>query len=199
MGTHTTPRIGLAWSGNPRNVIDARHSIRLADWVEHLPVEFEYYRLQRTSERTIGSPRIQCFDLVLRRFFARFREHRCTSRMPGPRHHGRYQPSAFVRALGRPTWVLLAHTPDFRWLRDRNASPWYRASSYIDRTRPAIGPVSSNVWLPTYAASLGSRNRSSASCSDACIGLGSARPARHHKGSSWTTQSGTPPPLRNCM
>jgi ADP-heptose:LPS heptosyltransferase len=26
-------------------------------------------------------------------------------------------------ALGRPTWVLLCHTPDYRWLLDRDDSP----------------------------------------------------------------------------
>lgn len=28
-------------------------------------------------------------------------------------------------ALGRPTWTLLAQTPDWRWLNDREDSPWY--------------------------------------------------------------------------
>jgi tetratricopeptide (TPR) repeat protein len=28
-------------------------------------------------------------------------------------------------ALGRPTWTLLARTPDWRWLNDREDSPWY--------------------------------------------------------------------------
>jgi ADP-heptose:LPS heptosyltransferase len=28
-------------------------------------------------------------------------------------------------AFGRPTWVLLPYTPDYRWLLDRNDSPWY--------------------------------------------------------------------------
>jgi ADP-heptose:LPS heptosyltransferase len=28
-------------------------------------------------------------------------------------------------ALARPTWVLLPYTPDFRWLLDRDDSPWY--------------------------------------------------------------------------
>ncbi len=28
-------------------------------------------------------------------------------------------------ALGRPTWILLPHTPDYRWLLDRDDSPWY--------------------------------------------------------------------------
>src|SRR6202042_1185226 len=28
-------------------------------------------------------------------------------------------------ALGRPTWILLPFTPDYRWLLDRDDSPWY--------------------------------------------------------------------------
>ncbi len=28
-------------------------------------------------------------------------------------------------ALGRPTWLLLAHRSDWRWMRDREDSPWY--------------------------------------------------------------------------
>jgi ADP-heptose:LPS heptosyltransferase len=28
-------------------------------------------------------------------------------------------------ALGRPTWILLPFAPDFRWLLNRDDSPWY--------------------------------------------------------------------------
>ncbi|HBK05848.1 MAG TPA: hypothetical protein DDZ81_08265, partial [Acetobacteraceae bacterium] len=28
-------------------------------------------------------------------------------------------------ALGRPAWILLPYTPDYRWLLDRDDSPWY--------------------------------------------------------------------------
>ena len=28
-------------------------------------------------------------------------------------------------ALGKPTWVLLPYTPDWRWMLGRNDSPWY--------------------------------------------------------------------------
>jgi ADP-heptose:LPS heptosyltransferase len=28
-------------------------------------------------------------------------------------------------ALGRPTWILLPHVPDWRWMLDREDTPWY--------------------------------------------------------------------------
>jgi ADP-heptose:LPS heptosyltransferase len=29
--------------------------------------------------------------------------------------------------IGRPTWILLPFSPDWRWLLDRDDSPWYKS------------------------------------------------------------------------
>lgn len=34
-------------------------------------------------------------------------------------------PAHLAGALGRPTWIMLGHVADWRWLMDRNDSPWY--------------------------------------------------------------------------
>jgi hypothetical protein len=39
-------------------------------------------------------------------------------------------------ALGCPAWVLLPHAPDWRWLSDRDDSPWYRSLRLFRQTRP---------------------------------------------------------------
>ena len=53
-------------------------------------------------------------------------------------------------AIGRPTWILLPYTPDYRWLLDRTDSPWYPSvrlfrqsetreyESVIDRVRDEL-------------------------------------------------------------
>lgn len=53
--------------------------------------------------------------------------------------------------LGRPVWILLPYTPDYRWMFDREDSPWYPTAwlfrqtetrewkSVLDRMRSELG------------------------------------------------------------
>ena len=130
------PCIGLVWSGNPNNAIDSRRSIPLADWVAHLPVEFRYFCLQkdvREDDRKVlrSSPFIHsfndgsldfpntaalcdCMDIVI-------------SVDTSVAH--------LSAALGRRTWILLPNLPDWRWLRDREDSPWYPSAKLYRQTK----------------------------------------------------------------
>jgi hypothetical protein len=40
-------------------------------------------------------------------------------------------------ALGRPVWVLLPYSPDFRWLLEREDSPWYPGARLF--RQPSMG------------------------------------------------------------
>jgi tetratricopeptide (TPR) repeat protein len=126
LGEPTRPRVGLVWSGNPNNPIDARRSLRLADWLPHLPAEFHYFCLQRELREddaaVLDSSAIifsydddlldfpntaalcECLDVVI-------------SVDTSPAH--------LSGALGQRTWLLLPFTPDWRWMRDRDDCPWY--------------------------------------------------------------------------
>jgi ADP-heptose:LPS heptosyltransferase len=39
-------------------------------------------------------------------------------------------------AIGRPFWVLVPLAPDFRWLLDREDSPWYPTARLFRQPRP---------------------------------------------------------------
>jgi hypothetical protein len=39
-------------------------------------------------------------------------------------------------AMGRPTWIMIPHCPEWRWLRDRSDSPWYRCVRLFRQPRP---------------------------------------------------------------
>jgi hypothetical protein len=38
-------------------------------------------------------------------------------------------------ALGRPVWIVLKHVPDWRWMMDREDSPWYPTACLFRQTR----------------------------------------------------------------
>jgi ADP-heptose:LPS heptosyltransferase len=114
------------WSGNPNNTIDHRRSIRLAEWVTHLPPEFEYFCLQRDvreADRAAlkSSPFIISFDDSLLDFENTAALCECMDVVVSVDTSIAH----LSGALGRPTWVLLPFTPDWRWLLDRDDSPWY--------------------------------------------------------------------------
>ncbi len=37
-------------------------------------------------------------------------------------------------ALGKPVWIMLPHSPDWRWLRDGDSSPWYPTARLFRQT-----------------------------------------------------------------
>ena len=41
-------------------------------------------------------------------------------------------------ALGKPTWVLLPHAPDWRWMLERDDSPWYPKMRLFRQYRPGF-------------------------------------------------------------
>jgi hypothetical protein len=126
LGERRGPRIGLVWSGNPNNPIDARRSIRLADWLAQLPTGYEYFRLQtqvRETDRTTldSNPQVVSFDDDQLDFDNTAALCMCMDvviTVDTSLAH-------LSGALGHRTWVLLPQTPDFRWMRDREDSPWY--------------------------------------------------------------------------
>lgn len=49
-------------------------------------------------------------------------------------------------ALGKETWLLLPHVPDFRWMLDRSDSPWYPTMRIFRQPAPREwGPVFADV------------------------------------------------------
>jgi len=125
LGPRSGARIGLVWSGNPRHGRDQNRSIRLADWIGHLPRDFHYVCLQReirpADQEVLEANRwistfdldpdftetaalCECVDLVISV---------CTS------------VAHLSAGLGRNTWVMLPFAADWRWLLGRDDSPWY--------------------------------------------------------------------------
>jgi len=136
LGEKRKKRVGVAWSSMSNFKDDTKRSLSLADFVQALPLDgFEYVCLQKDLKecdieffKTYNHIRfygdeiadfsdtaalIENVDLVIST---------CTSI---PHLSG---------ALGKETWILLSHVPDWRWLLDRKDSPWYPAMQLYRQT-----------------------------------------------------------------
>ncbi len=132
------PRIAVAWAGNADHANDRNRSIALA-------------RLAPLFAAGPGS-----FVSIQHEFRAGDVE--ALARLPNVMHVGDaladFEDTAAVMALadlvisvdtsvvhlagalGRPVWVLLPYQPDWRWLLDREDSPWYPTARLFRQVRP---------------------------------------------------------------
>jgi hypothetical protein len=55
-------------------------------------------------------------------------------------------------AVGKPVWILLPYAPDFRWLLEREDSPWYPTARLFRQ------PVA-DTWVPVVARLTGDLHR----------------------------------------
>jgi tetratricopeptide (TPR) repeat protein len=126
LGPRNRPRVGLAWSGNPRHSNDRNRSMELRQMISHLPSEFEYYCLQNEirdadQETLRSSPKITIREFPLKSFLdtaALLEALDLVITVDTSVAH-------LSGAMGKRTWILLPYLPDWRWMLDRTDSPWY--------------------------------------------------------------------------
>ena len=133
------PRIGIAWQGNPAYEADHQRSIPLSflhPLISNNNYEFVSLQQGFGSEQLIDIPNpitvlggdvdklaafvdtaaiVANLDLVITSDTAI---------------------AHLVGALGMPVWLLLPKTPDWRWLLDKETSPWYSSMRVFRQTKP---------------------------------------------------------------
>ena len=120
------PRIGLVWSGNAAHKRDQDRSIALRTMLPLLDIDAIFVSLQkdvRASDAAVLKERNDILDLSdgLRDFTdtaALMSQLDLVISVDTSVAH-------LAGALGKPVWVLLNDVPDWRWLLDRDDSPWY--------------------------------------------------------------------------
>jgi tetratricopeptide (TPR) repeat protein len=120
-------RIGLVWAGNPSHGLDRRRSmplqslIRLKD-VPHTSF-FCVFKGPATAQIADGASQFQVVDLCSdAKDFVDTAERIASLDLvisvdTAVAH--------LAASLGKPAWLLISSTPDWRWLCDRHDSPWY--------------------------------------------------------------------------
>jgi hypothetical protein len=124
-------RVGVAWAGNPRHRNDRRRSIDplLLEPLTKIP-GLRLFSLQKGSRPVFSciedlSPELADFgetaavvdnlDLVISVDTA-------VAHLAG--------------GLGKPVWTLLPFAPDWRWMLERDDSPWYASMRLFRQTEP---------------------------------------------------------------
>jgi tetratricopeptide (TPR) repeat protein len=136
LGPRLRPRVGLAWSGNPTLAADALRSVKLdalapllLDGIEFVSVQRDVRPADEDAAARLGvrltggaiedfadtAALISLLDLVI-------------SVDSAPAH--------VAGALAKPVWLLLYFAPEWRWLMDRDDSPWYRSARLFRQARP---------------------------------------------------------------
>ena len=141
LGERSAPRrIGLVWRGNPRHHNDAERSLpglaALAPLWGLPGVEFASLQTGRTG---LGEAAAAPDDQPLLDLGPTLRDFADTAAALDAVDLLICVDTSIAHlagALGRPCWVLLpAHRTDWRWLRDRDDSPWYPSMRLFRQTQ----------------------------------------------------------------
>tara|TARA_B100000686_G_C16738543_1_gene945145 strand:+ start:177 stop:1754 length:1578 start_codon:yes stop_codon:yes gene_type:complete len=138
------PSVGVVWSGNPRHTNDINRSIPAKMLLPLLSLpNFTWVNLQQ-GER--ANDLVDCSQHALEnppRFINFADTAKAISELDliisvdtSVAH--------LAGALGIPVWILLPYLPDWRWLLDRNDSPWYSQARLFRQKTP-------NSWDPVIA------------------------------------------------
>lgn len=124
-----TIKVGIVWSGNPKHINDSRRSMSFLD-----------------VEPLLDVPNTSLINLQLGTRATQLRDHPRSNEVYDWMHDDMNASETaslisqldvvitvdtFVAhlagALNIPTWICLPHSPDWRWLTEREDSPWYRS------------------------------------------------------------------------
>jgi tetratricopeptide (TPR) repeat protein len=128
-------RVGLVWSGNQDHTNDHNRSTTLQMLRPILDLDATFVSLQKEPREQDRITLCECADVMdanehLTDFLATAALVSCLDLVitvdTGVAH--------LAGTLGCPVWILLPFTPDYRWLLDRDDSPWYPTARLFRQT-----------------------------------------------------------------
>jgi hypothetical protein len=125
LGPRVRPRVGIAWSGNPGNTRDRNRSIALDLLSPLIDFDATWVSLQkdvRDNDRATLA-RLPIIDLT--KSLENYADTAALISNVDLVISVDTSVAHLAGALGKPVWILLPFTPDWRWLLDRDDSPWY--------------------------------------------------------------------------
>ena len=132
-------KIGLVWAGNPTYSNDRQRSCRLADFapLSELP-HVSLYSLQKgDAARAQLAEDANAYSITdLADSLQDFSDTAAAVANLDLILTVDTSVAHLAGAMGRPVWTLLPFAPDWRWLHDREDSPWYPTMSLFRQSQP---------------------------------------------------------------
>ncbi len=137
LGRHGRPRVGIVWAGRADYANDADRSIPLATFAPLFGAEgVAFISLQHDLRD--GDDAVLAAQTNVERLGERFADFADAAAVIAELDLVISVDTAIAHlagAMGKPVWVLLPHYPDFRWLLEREDSPWYPTARLFRQPR----------------------------------------------------------------
>jgi hypothetical protein len=137
LGEKRKRRIGLVWRGSASHKNDHYRSVALEQMLEYLPDQYEYISLQKDisvpDQQLLQGRGIQHHGAALRDFS----DTAALCDLVDIVISVDTSVAHLSAALGKPTWLLLPTVSDWRWLQEREDSPWYPSIRLFRQGRDA--------------------------------------------------------------
>lgn len=124
-GPRARLRVGLAWAGRAEHANDQNRSMRLQTLASLLDLDADFVSLQQDQRPDDAALLAQTNILDLTAQLTDLAETAALMSCLDLVVTVDTSIAHLAGALGRPTWIMLPHAPDWRWLLDRDDSPWY--------------------------------------------------------------------------
>ena len=137
LGERRGLRVGLAWSGNPNHSNDANRSIPLADLLPLMGCGAELIGLQK-EPRPDDAATLEA-NPAIRNIGPAFQDFADTAAVIAQLDliiSADTSVAHLAGALGKPVWIMLPCAPDWRWLLEREDSPWYPTARLFRQASP---------------------------------------------------------------
>ena len=138
LGVKNRCRVGIIWSGNPAHKRDQNRSVPLSAFLPILDTDATFISLQKDVRPADAAVLGQRSDIV--QFSDNLVDFSATAALMAQLDliiSVDTSTAHLAGALGHPVWILLPYLPDWRWLLDRDTSPWYPTARLFrqDETR----------------------------------------------------------------
>jgi hypothetical protein len=135
LGPHGRPRVGIVWSGNPTHANDQRRSVPFESLTPLFEANATFVSLQknaREGDLALLRERSDVLDAASR--LENFADTASLIRHLDLVISVDTSVAHLAGALGASVWILLPYLPDYRWLLDRDDSPWYPTARLYRQT-----------------------------------------------------------------